>query len=179
MLDEYASDHGLSRRHVLSGIAVLGVAGVAFHAPKSSDGHGAELAAVAGTPKPDSGDDGQRHKSRLTLHGQLSNLIVPEDGSPPTTTADLIDDQGNTIGSFWSAALAAGSSVLLFHTFVLPEGMLFGEGSGPLDEATFAVVGGTGSHRGANGQYVARQRPAGAGGDGSAEFVFDLVPGKE
>ena len=38
----------------------------------------------------------------------------------------------------------------------------------------YAIVGGTGRYHGASGSYVASQRPAGAGGDGSADFTFML-----
>ena len=180
MLEGFGSTNGLSRRHVLSGIAAFGAAGVAIHAPKApkkQDPPPPASSAVSAADAP--GDEDKRHRAKFTLHGVSSSLTTPEDGGPSTTTADLVDGHGHVIGSFWSAAVAAGSSVLIFHTFVLPEGKLQGQGAGSLDEATFAVVGGTGSFKGARGQYVARQHPAAAGGDGSAEFVFDLTPGKE
>jgi hypothetical protein len=179
MLEGFGSSNGLSRRHVLSGIAAFGAAGVAIKAPSLRQDGGPTPGASAPTGVGQSVDDGQHHRGHFTLHGMSSNLITPDDGGPSTTTADLVDSHGNTIGAFWSAAVAAGSSVLLFHSFVLPEGTLQGEGSGALDEATFAIVGGTGSFKGGTGQYIARQRPISAGGDGSAEFVFDLTPGKE
>jgi len=179
MLEGFGGSNGLSRRHVLSGIAAFGAAGVAIKAPKLRDDGAPTPGAAAGGAAGKSPDDSQHHRGHFTLHGSSSNLLTPDDGGPSTTTADIVDGHGNAIGSFWSAAVAAGGSVLLFHTFVLPEGTLQGEGSGPLEEATFAIVGGTGSFKGGSGQYVARQRPISSGGDGSAEFVFDLTPGKE
>ena len=204
MLDEFDRDLVLSRRRVLSGIAVLGAAGVMVPAGKPPKGTGStppDTAAPtpsttassptsaspltsespltsASPPTSKSDDDPKEHKPDLLLHGQFARLITPDGGGPASSSADIVDDNGTLIGSFWSAAVAGGGSTTLFHTFQLDQGTLRGQGFGPLEEATFAVVGGTGAYEGARGQYVARQRPVAAGGDGSAEFVFDFVPGK-
>ena len=64
------------------------------------------------------------------------------------------------------------------HTFVLPEGNLFGTGvgsSGMESEGQFAIVGGTGRYAGAQGSYVARQSHLDFGGNGTATFTFTLV----
>jgi hypothetical protein len=64
------------------------------------------------------------------------------------------------------------------HTFILPEGTIFGSGvttSGMESEGQFAIVGGTGSYLGASGSYSARQSHADFGGDGTATFTFTLI----
>ena len=63
----------------------------------------------------------------------------------------------------------------MLHTFELTGGTILGMGSGPLREATYAVIGGTGRFQGAAGSYVARQHPRDLGGDGTAEFVLDFT----
>jgi hypothetical protein len=202
MLDEFDRDVVVSRRRVLSGIAVLGAAGVIVPAGKPPKGTGntppdteptpsttatsassltsesPPTAAAPPTSESDGGKEQNAQKPDLVLHGQFARLITPDGGGPSSSSADIVDDNGNPIGSFWSAAVAGGGSTTLFHTFQLDKGTLHGQGFGPLDEATFAVVGGTGAYEGARGQYVARQRPVAAGGDGTAEFEFAFLPGK-
>ena len=64
------------------------------------------------------------------------------------------------------------------HTFILPEGTIFGTGvsaSGMDGEGQFAIIGGTGRYQGVRGSYVARQSHVDFGGDGSATFTFTLI----
>lgn len=64
------------------------------------------------------------------------------------------------------------------HTFILPEGTLFGTGvslSGMDGEGQFAIIGGTGCYQGVRGSYVARQSHVDFGGTGSATFTFTLI----
>jgi hypothetical protein len=64
------------------------------------------------------------------------------------------------------------------HTFVLPDGSLFGSGvstSGTESEGEFAIVGGTGRFLGARGSYTARQSYVDFGGNGTATFTLTLV----
>ena len=64
------------------------------------------------------------------------------------------------------------------HTFILPEGTIFGSGvatSGMESEGQFAIVGGTGRYLGARGSYTARQSHADFGGDGAATFTLTLI----
>ena len=64
------------------------------------------------------------------------------------------------------------------HTFILPEGTIFGTGVSvsALDgEGQFAIVGGTGRYHGARGSYITRQSHVDFGGDGSATFTFTLI----
>lgn len=64
------------------------------------------------------------------------------------------------------------------HTFVLPEGSIFGSGigsSGTDSEGQFAITGGTGRYVGARGSYVARQSHLDFGGNGTATFTLTLI----
>jgi hypothetical protein len=64
------------------------------------------------------------------------------------------------------------------HTFILPEGTIFGSGvssSGVDGEGQFAIIGGTGRYHGARGSYVARQSHVDFGGNGDATFNFTLI----
>jgi hypothetical protein len=64
------------------------------------------------------------------------------------------------------------------HTFILPEGTIFGTGvttSGLESEGQFAIVGGTGRYHAARGSYVARQSHVDFGGNGTATFTFTIV----
>jgi hypothetical protein len=64
------------------------------------------------------------------------------------------------------------------HTFILPDGNIFGTGvsaSSTDGEGQFAVIGGTGRYHGARGSYVARQSHVDFGGNGAATFTFTLV----
>lgn len=88
------------------------------------------------------------------------------------------------VGEFYSAAFATlapfgptpyAAGGLEMHTFNLEEGSILGLGSHFGEKGTYAVVGGTGVYHGARGSYIATQRPVGLGGNGTAEFAFDLI----
>jgi hypothetical protein len=64
------------------------------------------------------------------------------------------------------------------HTFVFPEGNIFGSGvatSGRDSEGQFAITGGTGRYLGARGSYIARQSHVDFGGNGTATFTLTLI----
>jgi hypothetical protein len=179
-VDETASHTGLSRRKVLSGLAVGAAASVVVAGPASATAsrdvqanHGIEHDDNQNSGPAGKSNNGNKHTS-FTLRS--ADVRMDNNGA---TFADLVDESGNAAGSFWSVNAAGAGAVLTFHTFELIDATLSGTGSGPLEEATFAVVGGTGSLLGAGGAYIARQDPVSAGGDGSAEFVFDLIFPKE
>jgi hypothetical protein len=106
---------------------------------------------------------------------------VQRTGAEPVAQEDLLpfgalaDAKGRQVGSFHSAALAASSGTLHLHTFDLGDGMLLGLGPGGLQEAAYAIVGGTGSYAGAAGAYVAR--PAVRFPGRPIEFTFTLRKG--
>ena len=135
-------------------------------------------AAVGASPLP----AGPKNVKRLTLTGRNWRLNAPArtpgrlpDGNDLTAThGELVDAAGRPIGSFRSASLDGALGRFQLHTFELADGTIMGLGSGGLDEASFAVIGGTGRYAGLTGAYVARQSPREVGGNGTAEFVLTL-----
>lgn len=115
----------------------------------------------------------------LVLHGVDWRRAVPvptAGGAVPDlrTVGQFVDQAGTTIGSFRSTPLAETAGSPELHVLTLHDGVVLGLGSGPLEEAAFAVVGGTGRYLGATGGYVVRQFPE-AGGAGTAEFAITLL----
>jgi hypothetical protein len=93
----------------------------------------------------------------------------------------LARPDGGPVGEFFATAFAFGGAPhpahaerLELHTFKLAGGTIFGTGTVGGLEGAFAIVGGTGRYAGAHGTYVARQGHPELGGDGAAQFVFDL-----
>jgi hypothetical protein len=87
----------------------------------------------------------------------------------------LVDSSGADAGSFRSTPLGDSSDGPELHALTLSDGLILAIGSGPLAEAAFAVVGGTGNYLGATGGYIARQFPGTPGKPGTAEFVVTLL----
>jgi hypothetical protein len=109
----------------------------------------------------------------------------PRTGERLTAYGELLDPTiSEPAGEFHAAILGTASpsdagnfatGTLEYHTFKLAEGTLIGMGAAAPGEGVFAVVGGTGRYSGASGSYTAQQRPYDLGGDGSAEFTFNLT----
>jgi len=111
---------------------------------------------------------------------------VPARGDRATTYGELLDAVGGTkIGEFTSAFFAVASPFsagslapgsLELHSFQLTNGTILGIGSAvAAGESVYAIVGGTGRYAGAQGPYVASQRPRELGGNGTAEFKLTLT----
>ncbi|MGH3081458.1 MAG: hypothetical protein ACRDNH_10050 [Gaiellaceae bacterium] len=157
--------NGTTRRGALGRLALVaaGALGVGYAAREATD-NGSSSAA----------------KSR-TIYGRDWRLHSPNrvpgerapTGDRATPQGRLVDRHERDLGSFSSAALAAGGTIEL-HTFALEHGEIFGVGASAQEEGTFAVIGGTGSYAGATGSYVARQSLRELGGDGTAEFTLTL-----
>jgi hypothetical protein len=168
----------LGRRALLTG----GVAAVGGALVASATGTGEAMAAPAAPAAPVTAPPGA---VTLTLQGADWRLAaepppVQTGGSPQpptalTTVGRFVDNSGNTIGSFRSTPLATGADGPDLHILSLDDGLILALGSGPLDEAQFAIVGGTGSYLGATGGYTARQSPTGPGGTGTALFFLTLL----
>ena len=110
---------------------------------------------------------------------------LPGPGDRANVYGEILDrPHGSKVGEFYSAWIHAGSPFgdsgfaagsLELHTFKLADGSIFGLGAPAGEEGVFAISGGTGRYAGARGTYVARQRPHGLGGDGTAEFTLTLT----
>lgn len=98
---------------------------------------------------------------------------LPTAGDPVLPAGVIVDGRGREVGRFHAAALQSAEAFHL-HTFELQEGTIHGIGPGTLDAGSYAVVGGTGRFAGASGTYEARQFLRELGGDGTAEFTFNL-----
>jgi hypothetical protein len=178
----------VSRRRMLASLAAVGAtAGVATfagvpHAASTSSPPDTEPTADPSGVLP-SGDNGSggAPSAPLLERGKRRRFTSPNvfvTGEIPvlTTSGDLVDKAGAAIGSFDSAGVG-GELVIQSLTFT--DGTLYGLGSGPLEETRFAIIGGTDRYGKTTGSYLARQYPLAAGGDGTAEFLFDQTDGLE
>ena len=146
--------------------------------------------AGAARPRRRSAADGSQ---TLQLYGRGWHIDIggrrfgelPGKGDRANVYGELLDrPQGSKLGEFYSTWIHASSPFgdsgfqagsLELHTFKLADGTVFGLGAPVGEEGVFAIAGGTGRYSGARGSYVARQRPRGLGGDGTAEFTLTLT----
>ena len=179
---EHRGRRGFLKR---TGLVVAGVIGGVF----ATRGESA-YAAFARPPEKDS-------RATWELYGRHWHLGspgsarrgLPAMGDQTLGYGELVKWNGAKVGEFYSSCLNVrspfGPSLLSpgaveIHTFNLVDGTLLGMGtsSGTTgEESLFAVVGGTGRFASVKGSYTARQRPQELGGDGTAEFRFDLTGG--
>lgn len=127
---------------------------------------------------------------RLRISSQdLQRGELPQSGVRMLARAEIVTgSQANQkVGEFFAtyfqvntpgkvAAHEPGS--LEQHTFILPEGSIFGTGvttSGKDGAGNFAIIGGTGRFQGARGSYVATQNHVDFGGNGTATFTLTLL----
>jgi hypothetical protein len=109
---------------------------------------------------------------RVTWPG-VPNTMRPPNGSPRLPHGRLVDDAGMTIGTFEASVMPAGGLGTHMHRLELDGGTLTAVGPATFDDATFAVIGGTGVYHGAAGSYHLTQRPAPSGG--TATFTIDIT----
>lgn len=111
--------------------------------------------------------------------------FVPVKGDQVAMYGEFTDTVGGQkIGEFYANCFCVDSPFgatpyaaanVEMHTLNLDGGTIIGMGSASAGENEYAIVGGTGRFLGARGSYIARQRPWGLGGDGTAEFVITLI----
>jgi hypothetical protein len=171
----------LGRRHLLTGgLAVIGSgvlasqAAPAFAEPRPvapadrSPSIGVLPGAITLTLR---GSDWRRVSDPPPVSFAGGSVAAP---GPTRTIGRFVDAGGATIGSFNATPIGASSDGPQLHTLALSDGVLLGLGDGPMSEAEYAVIGGTGRYLGAVGGYLCRQFPLGTGA-GTAEFVLTLL----
>lgn len=149
---------------------------------------GAVGAGVAGKAATGGGDtiaqpvSHARTPQRIVLRGADWRLVRPgvAPGTMPSADAiavpsgRIVGERGVELGTFRAAAVPGLGAAFMLHTFDLADGTILGIGASRLDDADYAIVGGTGRYAGATGTYSAQQSPRESGGDGTAQFTFDI-----
>lgn len=113
--------------------------------------------------------------------------VLPEAGQRSSVYGELFSTEEEKVGEFYASSfqfgapfgaseLAAGA--METHQFNFRDGTIVGIGTlADLNgsASVHAIIGGTGRYAGASGSYTARQRPVQMGGDGTAEFDFQII----
>ena len=114
--------------------------------------------------------------------------VLPQPGQRSAIFGQLFSGpEGEKIGEFYASSFQFGApfgdsdlaaSAMETHQFNLRDGSIIGIGTlcdlcG--SESVHAIIGGTGRYQGASGSYTARQRPVELGGDGTADFEFNVI----
>jgi hypothetical protein len=116
--------------------------------------------------------------------------VLPQPGERSTSFGQLFEaPDGEKAGEFYASSFSFGSpfgpgemaaNAMEMHHFNLKDGTIVGMGTlGGFHEveSVHAIIGGTGRYVGATGSYVARQSPIELGGDGTADFTFNIILG--
>lgn len=174
-----------NRREALKqGFALLGAA----------VGIGAAKKVLSVTPEaPSETNSGKQfvvHARGLRIRSQdIRRGELPPAGIRMLAKADIVSDPSSSqkAGEFFASYFRINApgkvadhdpGTIEQHTFVLPEGNIFGSGvatSGLESEGQFAITGGTGRYLGVRGSYVARQSYLDFGGNGIATFTVTLI----
>jgi len=130
------------------------------------------------------------HVRRLRISSQdLRRGELPPAGVRMLARAEIVADSSSSakVGDFFASYYRINAPGKVAdhepgsfeqHTFVFPEGNIFGSGvatSGRDSEGQFAITGGTGRYLGARGSYIARQSHVDFGGNGTATFTLTLI----
>ncbi|MGH9681941.1 MAG: hypothetical protein ACRD4Y_18500 [Candidatus Acidiferrales bacterium] len=166
------------------GFALLGAAvgiGVTTNTPVSAE---------EAFPETKKGKQMILHARLLRIKSQdLRRGELPQSGMRLLAKAEIVAAASSSrkVGDFFATCFRVNApgkvadhepGSLEQHTFVLPEGKIFGTGvgsSGADGEGEFAIIGGTGRYLGARGSYVARQSHLDFGGNGTATFTLTLI----
>jgi hypothetical protein len=114
--------------------------------------------------------------------------VLPQPGQRSSVFGELVSDvEGTKVGEFYASSLQFGTpfgastlaaDAMETHQFTFGDGTIIGIGTlSDLcgGQSVHAIIGGTGRYEGASGSYVARQRPIELGGDGTADFDFNVI----
>jgi hypothetical protein len=102
--------------------------------------------------------------------------IRPEPGVLYSPHGEIEDEVGELVGTLSGGMLPGSAGRIGIQQLTFTDGTLIGMGSGSLDNAEYAVVGGTGRFAGASGSYSTKLQPGTRGRD--AEFVINVSVGK-
>ncbi len=89
---------------------------------------------------------------------------------PASPHGTLVDATGQTVGSFSAGVLAGSGGGIAVQRFTLADGTILGMGSGGLQGAEYAIVGGTGRYAGATGSYTSQLTSGERGKDAAFEI---------
>ena len=166
----------VSRRQLLSGVAVLGLSAAAgITAGRAVS----ELTAQPASPPTTA--PGSAAQTTMTLRAERVRIesigaqpgMLPPVDRPFGAHGVVTDANGAALGSF-AIIPVPGATAMQLHSFELDGGTLLGMGASTGGEGTFAVIGGTGRYQGVTGSYTARVGADPSGRHTSAEFKFDL-----
>jgi hypothetical protein len=114
--------------------------------------------------------------------------VLPQPGERSASFGQLFTGaEGAKAGEFYASSFAftapfgpseTAAAAMEMHHFNLADGTIVGMGTinGFHDlTSVHAIIGGTGRYEGASGSYVARQSPIELGGDGTADFNFNIT----
>jgi hypothetical protein len=135
-------------------LVVAGVFGAGYAGTKLADGQGASA------------------EGEASLKVFVRDIRFADDAPHGAIT----DASGNDLGELTAGELPGSNGAIEVQRFVFPDGTLIGMGPGSLDDAEYAIVGGTGRFTGASGSYTARLAPGARGED--AEFRFTVTRAK-
>jgi hypothetical protein len=158
---------GTSRRALLTGLGlVAGAAGLT-----SIAGHEArEVTPPSGPPsllpRKVYGADW-----RIVRPGVAPGTMPPI-GAPSLPHGRLVDSGGIDLGRFEASVMPTSGNGINLHQLVFFDGSITAVGPATFDDATFAVIGGTGTYAGVSGTYNLHQEPAPSGG--TALFTLDI-----
>ena len=90
--------------------------------------------------------------------------------APASPHGSLVDATGRSVGSLAAGTLAGSGGGIAIQRFRLADGTILGIGSGGLQDADYAIVGGTGRYAGATGSYTTRLSLGERGRDATFEI---------
>ncbi len=156
----------ISRRGMLSRLGLAaGAVGVTGVAARQVIGTG--QAATTALPRVIHGADW-----RVVWPGVQPGTRPPL-GAPRLPHGRLVDTGGTQLGAFDASVLPTSGTGTHLHRLELTDGTITAVGPATFDDATYAVIGGTGRYSGASGSYHLVQRPAPSGG--TATFTLDVT----
>jgi hypothetical protein len=169
----------LSRRQLLTGLAILGAGAAAGGAVATvATGLSAEQVSPEIAPPVTNAAPVLTELRSPALHlqagGQEPGKLPPLD-APFGARGTVTDAAGTAIGNFAITPVPGLSRGLQLHTFDLDGGTLLGMGVAKAGEGTFAIVGGTGRYEGASGSYAVRLSRDAGSRRASADFTFNLA----